>query len=453
MTESVVIIGAGVGGLSLSALLAQQGIRSKIYEKSAKIGGRTSSMMYKNHILDNGFHIMPFYTQSAIYQIFKKIGIETSLKLSKVDDIAFYTDDGFHKYPKGIVDLLRLSMIPLKSRVSLLKILLPIAFTSIKKTESWDDVPLTESTKNLDAKTNAFFEAICMLAFADSAKNISLGEFARTIIRANPFKGGTSEFAYPQDGGYDMISKVLLHYAQKRNCSLYLQSPIKKIIVQDQQVVGIIDSNQKFIDTNCVVISYPAYNAINQLFDKDIFDKDFVNKINKLNETTAVVEVHFALSKKLDKRHVVFPVGSHHTAKGIFFISNMTPKVSPKGEHLIISGTPVPPSYVKNPFKIREIVDQMKKEINEIYPEFEESLLWERPMAWSLVESVVKKPGMVWKSKMPHSVEAVKGLFFVGDSTISYGIGTDSAAHSSILCLPKILKYIKTTKPVITPLS
>lgn len=451
MTGSVVIIGAGVGGLSLSALLAQQGIPSTIYEKSQKIGGRTASMMYKNHILDNGFHIMPFYTQSAIYKIFKKIGIESSLKLSKVDDIAFYSEGDFHRYPKGIADLLRLSMIPLKSRISLLKILLPIAFTSIKKTESWDDVPLTESTKNLDTKTNAFFEAICMLAFADSAKNISLGEFARTIIRANPFKGGTSEFAYPQDGGYDMISKILLHYALKKNCSLYLQSPIKKIIVKGQQVVGIIDSTQKFIETNCVVVSYPAYHAINQLFDQGVFDKDFVNKINKLNETTAVVEVHFALSKKLDERHVVFPVGSHQTAKGIFFISNMTPKVSPKGEHLIISGTPVPTSYVKNPSKIREIVEQMKKEINEIYPEFEESLLWERPMAWSLVESVVKKPGMVWKSKMPHSIEAVKGLFFVGDSTISYGIGTDSAAHSAILCLPKVMEYIKTKKDMIAP--
>ena len=53
--------------------------------------------------------------------------------------------------------------------------------------------------------------------------------------------------------------------------------------------------------------------------------------------------------------------------------------------------------------KINEIVVNMKKEINEIYPDFEKSLLWERPMAWNLVESVVKKPGMVWKSKMPHS--------------------------------------------------
>ena len=85
----------------------------------------------------------------------------------------------------------------------------------------------------------------------------------------------------------------------------------------------------------------------------------------------------------------------------------------------------------------------MKKEINMIYPNFLTSLLWERPMAWNLVESVVKKPGLVWKAKMPHQVPNVKGLFFVGDSTMSYGIGTDSAAHSSILCLPKIQAFMK----------
>jgi len=447
MDNKVVIIGAGVSGLTLSAMLSKKNILSTIYEKSGKVGGRTTSALYRNHVLDNGFHIMPFYTQSSIYKIFKEIGIESQLELAKVSRISFYSDGEFYLYPKGIADLLRLSMIPLKSRLSLLRILLPMAFASMKKTESWDDIPLTHATKNLDEKTSAFFEAVCMLAFADSARNISLGEFARTIIRANPFKGGTSEFAYPQKGGYDEISKVLANYIEKRGSTLLLNSAIKKIVVEDNHVKGFIDSKGKFVGAGCIVISFPAYLAINQLFDQGVFDEKFVQKINKLNDTTAVVEVHFAMSKKLDDRHVVFPAGCNYTSKGIFFISNMTPKVSPKGEHLIISGTPVPPSYVKDASKIRQIVQVMKSEINKIYPDFEASLLWERPMAWNLVESVVKKPGMVWKSKMPHSVKSIKGLFFIGDSTRSYGIGTDSAAHSSILCLPKILEYLEERNP------
>ena len=442
MVKSICIIGAGIGGLTLASLLVRNNHPVKIIEKHSKLGGRTTSMKFRGHILDNGFHIMPFYKKSAIFSVFKKIGIQNRLKLATVDKIAFFSDTGFHKYPKGIIDLLQLSLIPLKSRIRLLNILLPMAFTSIKKTESWDDLSLTEITKKLDSNTNAFFEAVCMLAFADTAEHISLGEFARTIIRANPFKGGTSEFAYPEDGGYDSISKILSDYILEKNGEIYLNKSVKKIIIENSIVTGIITSDNDFIQSDCVVVSYPAYVAINELFEKNIIDDKFVEKINRLDKKTAVVEVHFALNSKLDSKQIVFPVGDNYTTKGIFFISNITPSVSPPGEHLIITGTPVHPSVADDPKKIKTIVDDMKKEISSIYPKFTSSLLWERPMAWKLVESVVKEPGMVWKSKMPHEIPGIKGLFFVGDSTISYGIGTDSAAHSSLLCYPKIISYL-----------
>ena len=447
MQDKIYIIGAGVGGLTAGALLANHGKTVHILEKSSKLGGRTASMVYKNHILDNGFHIMPFYKKSAIFSVLKKIGIESRLKLAKVDDIAFHSDTGFHKYPKGMGDLLQLSLIPFKSRIRLLKLLLPMAFTSIEKTEEWDEKSLTEITEKLDLDTKAFFEAVCMLAFADTADHISLGEFARTIIRANPFKGGTSEFAYPDDGGYDSISKVLSDYILEKNGTVQTKQKVKKIVIENSKVVGIvlenIPGNDEFVPTDCVVVSYPAYMALNQLFDKDAIDRNFVEKINRLDKKTAVVEVHFALNSKIDNRQVVFPVGDDYTTKGIFFISNITPSVSPAGEHLIIAGTPVESSVADDPKKIKEIVQMMKNEISSIYPDFTTSLLWERPMAWKLVESVVKEPGMVWKSKMPHQISGIDGLFFVGDSTISYGIGTDSAAHSSILCHPLIESYLK----------
>lgn len=220
MVKPICIIGAGIGGLTTGVLLANEGYTVKIVERNSKLGGRTVSMKFRNHILDNGFHIMPFYKKSAIFTVLKLVGIENRLNLATVDKISFFSDTGFHKYPKGMGDLMRLSLIPFKSRISLLKILLPMAFASMQKTESWDNLSLTEVTKNLDPKSNAFFEAVCMLAFADSSEHISLGEFARTIIRANPFKGGTSEFAYPVDGGYDSISKVLANFIQEKMVKL-----------------------------------------------------------------------------------------------------------------------------------------------------------------------------------------------------------------------------------------
>ena len=439
--KSILIIGAGVGGLSIGTLLVNAGHKVSIYEKAERLGGRTASIKFKNHILDNGFHIMPFYKKSAIYDILKSANIVSKLKLAIVDKIAFY-DGNFHTYPKGIIDILRMSLIPLKSRFSLLKILLPMAFASMEKAEQMDQTPLTEVTKKLDSHSRTFFDAVCMLAFADTTDHISLGEFARTIIRANPFKGGTSEFAYPDMGGYDRISEVMGNYIQENNSSVNLGVTVKKILVEDAKVTGVLLSDGNTIESDCVIISYPAYHAINQLFDEGIFDDDFVKHTNRLNKTTSVVEVHFALTKQLDTRQVVFPVGENYTSKGIFFISNITPSVSPKGEHLIIVGTPVKPEETDNQQRIKEIVSKMKEELAAIYPDFNNVLLWERPMAWKLVEAVVKEPGLVWKNKMPHSVPHAKGLFFVGDSTISYGIGTDSAAHSAILAYPKITKFL-----------
>ena len=445
--SEVVVIGAGIGGLSTGALLSNEGISVKIFEKSSRVGGRTASMVYRNHILDNGFHIMPFYKTSAVYQVLEKIGIASKLKLALVDDISFFKDKKFFKYPKGIADILRLSIIPVSSRIKLLCILFPMAFSSMKKAEELDGKSLTEITDRLDKNTKAFFDAVCMLAFADTPEHVSLGEFVRTIIRANPFKGGTSEFAYPEEGGYDKICQRLSDFVIEKNNQVKLNSPIKKILINDDNKVrGVLNSQGELVKADSVVVAYPAYIAVKQLFDEGVFDQKFLNKVEKLNKTTSVVETHFCTSEKIDGRQIVFPTGQGYTSKGIFFISNMTDKVSPPGEHLLMAGTPVPSEHTESPEKIREISRKMREEIAGIYPSFEKSLLWERPMAWRLVEAVAKEPGMVWKQKMPHEIDGIKGLYFVGDSTISYGIGTDSAAHSSLLCHPKIMNQLTAGK-------
>lgn len=67
-----------------------------------------------------------------------------------------------------------------------MRILIPMAYRRMEDTEHYDSASLTEITKDLDNRTRGFFEAICMLAFADSPEH---GEFMRTIIRANPLRG------------------------------------------------------------------------------------------------------------------------------------------------------------------------------------------------------------------------------------------------------------------------
>ena len=450
MTKKAIIIGAGISGLCIGAILVKHGINVEIYEKMSKVGGRTVSTIFKNHILDNGFHIMPFYKKSSLYEVLKILNIHNLLKLSKVSEISFYHEKKFYKYPKGLIDFLTLSLLPFKNRLEVLKLIVPMAFTSIRQSEKMDHVPLSHFTNKLkDKKSNSFFDAICMLAFADTQEHVAVGEFIRTIIKANPFRGGTSEFGYPSKGGYDTISKLLAQYITSFTGSkIILNETIKRIIIKDGKAEGIVkrsnSTSSSIIKGDCVIVSSPAYLAIHELLDKNIFDKNFINSVNKLNKSTSVIETHYALSKNIEKKQqIVFPTSSSFTTKGIFFISNITESVSPKGEYLVLTGTPVTRKEASSSNIIMTIKEKMKNDICEIYPKFDKFLIWERTMSWQLVESVSKEPGLVWKQKMPHVTGDIKGLFFVGDSTISYGIGTDAAAHSALLCYPKILSCLK----------
>ena len=449
MTKKVIIIGAGISGLCIGAVLVNHGINVEIYEKMSKVGGRTVSTIFKNHILDNGFHIMPFYKKSALYQVLQLLNIHNLLKLSKVSDIFFYHEKEFFKYPKGLMDFLTLSLLPFRNRFQVLKLIMPMAFATLKQSEKMDHMPLSELTKKLDKKSNSFFDAICMLAFADTKEHVAVGEFIRTIIKANPFRGGTSEFGYPSEGGYDTISKLLAQYITSFTGSkIIVNGIVNRIIIKDDKAIGIEKSSNslssEIIKGDCVIVSSPAYLAIRDLFDQNILGKNFIKNVNRLNKSTSVIETHYGLSKNIEKkqRQIVFPTSSSSTVKGIFFISNITRSVSPKGEYLLLAGTPVTRSEAYSSNYKSRIKEKMKKDISDIYPNFENCLIWEKTMAWQIVESVSKEPGLVWKQKMPHTIDNIKGLFFVGDSTISYGIGTDAAAHSALLCYPKVLSFL-----------
>lgn len=442
---SVLVVGAGVSGLCTAALLCRAGVRGVVVlERSQRVGGRTASSRYRGHILDNGFHIMPFYKASALYRVLADTGAAGGLELARVTDIAFATGRGrFARYPRGIADLLRLETMPLRSRLGLLRAILPMAFSTMGAAARLDRAPLSDVVGRLDAGARPFFEAVCMLAFADVPERVSLGEFVRTMIRANPFRGGTSEFAYPAQGGYDRICGALARYVRASGGRIITGTAVQRVVVEGGRAAGVEAADGATIESDCTVVSLPAYEAARRLFGDGDLDAGFRRRVAGLERTTAVVETHFCTSERVDRRQVVFPVGAGRTARGLFFISNIAPAVSPEGEHLMMAGTPVDASDARSAARTREISGRMKEEICELYPAFEKSVLWERPSAWSLVESVAKEPGAVWKDKAPHARAGVDGLFFVGDSTVSYGIGTDSAAHSSQLCHPLIMRFLK----------
>jgi hypothetical protein len=93
-----------------------------------------------------------------------------------------------------------------------------------------------------------------------------------------------------------VFSSVLAVLAAILENSFTSSHVLREVLVENGKIRGLLTLDEECIECDCVIVSYPAYQAINQLFEANIFDNQFISKVNRLNKTTSVVEVHFALS-------------------------------------------------------------------------------------------------------------------------------------------------------------
>jgi len=78
----VVVIGAGLGGLSCGAALAKQGKKVKVLEKHAVPGGYCSSFRRKGFIFDSSIHFLMGECEAGgwVYEAVKELDLLDEIK-------------------------------------------------------------------------------------------------------------------------------------------------------------------------------------------------------------------------------------------------------------------------------------------------------------------------------------------------------------------------------------
>lgn len=78
MTYDVVVVGAGIGGLTLAALLAKRGINVCILERQSQVGGCIGRIELGGLDFEPGMGIYPGWGNGEIYdQLFSELQFET----------------------------------------------------------------------------------------------------------------------------------------------------------------------------------------------------------------------------------------------------------------------------------------------------------------------------------------------------------------------------------------
>jgi len=459
--NKVIIIGAGISGLTTGALLSNKGYNVKIFEKEQIIGGRALTFEGTDITLDKYKKILPRFNMSIA---FSEPSIENIFSKKMIN--GYKLDLGYHAIGGGVlsnvnsvlsefnehVDFLESYVgfvkkdgynYPFLSKADKLKILpniLKLLFASEKTLKKLDKVSMTDTIKQYGkGKMKLILEVFSRsITTLNNLDKISTGEMFRA--QRNLYKG-SKPVGYPV-GGLESISNKFEEIIKKNDGEIILGKKVENIIVKDGKAKGVIVNGEEH--PSDFVVSSILVKDLFKIADTKHFPKEYVKYLKSLigtaslcayyslkNIPTEIVGKTFHFLERnigIDGNDVVGMID--------FMSSSEKSKLNPKNEFLVQSYVICTPDEAKNPLVLKKLRKLLDINLNRLIPDYKSNLNWAiYPAIWHL-DGVAK----TIESDKPEIVTPVKNLFLVGDCVKAPGIGFNCALNSARILSDEILK-------------
>ena len=426
----VIVIGAGLGGLTAALFLASKGLDVAIIEKENYVGGRASSVKHKGFIMDRGavyLLLVGRYLKTCLAR-----GCIPSTDMIPTDKHTIYIKNGnkislnFTTAPSLLNSFLKFNLIPKreKFRLSTLRFfyLCLTAFREIKIDYSnWKKYNLMNAR---DYLSNYFSEKTIDDVFEPPSRTFLLAPLkevssAMFFILLGCLLDPKNNLYHPR-GGIGNISdclhkKVLMHEVKVFRA--------KVTSIQKKNSFIIKCSNGKKYFSRAVVSDIPTteLSKITPLLKKS---KD-LNRIKYVSN----ICINIALKKPLNKlksNHIVFVLDK---GTPIVFVGECTSKnkcLAPSGKGLLY--TLCSPSfsarYIKKDEKI--IMEKIENKLRQHFKDYDQKYLFHKIFKW---ENALPLLNEDYFDRLGQVTTDVDGLFICGDCVY---IGLDGVTKSGI---------------------
>ncbi|MFX1444982.1 MAG: phytoene desaturase family protein [Promethearchaeota archaeon] len=453
-----IIIGSGVGGTGIGALLASEGLKILLIEKNDIIGGRCSTYSKEGFKLDVGIHSFGRTSKGPLGKILNMIEMQHAVEwvLARNPGPRWYHKGQFWAFPRELKNF-----VPDSDFSIIMKLFRDVL--RIKDTQKFDNISvkswLSEYTDN--NLIHSFISIFSSIYLVTPYYLASAGEFIRCLSSLSK----DLSLGYPK-GGCIAIPLAFTEGIKKDGGVVKINVSAEKIVVKHEKVQGVELNNGQFVSSRIVISNAGIRETVNKLVGRDYFEKKFLEYIDNLKYSMSAVTFKMALKRPITEYKVIslFNLEDHESKfrsilKGNvpndvdLFIpvpSNYDSNLAPKGKQLIMAGTAVSPEDFEK-HKEKWIKNSMKS-LEMVFPELSENLLWMDITSPKDIDLLAGKEGTVVGiaqsvgqvgSHRPSSIVPIEGLYLVGGDAGGWGIGTELAAQSAIDCAEIILSNPK----------
>jgi phytoene desaturase len=323
--KTVIIVGAGIGGIATSIALANKGFRVSIYEKRSIPGGRCGHFTRDGHRFDIGATLV---LMPSIYRdVFQYLGLnfDQDLTLKSLEDIyTIYFDKerklSFTRDEKRMKEQLEAfepnSYSSYKSYIKTGYEYYRIAISKLlgrNYYSLWEFLNLANLLRMIRMKTYIRHSNYVKRFFRDpdlqrafSFQNIYVGQSpyqAPAFFSMLPAVELTEGTVFPTEGIYGIVRK-LKDTALKCGVKFYFHKTVEEILIEDKAVKGIklVDGTVK--EADLVVINADLPNAYRNLLP----DKRKLRRLDKKRYSCSAFVFHWGIDKAFNKlgHHSIF---------------------------------------------------------------------------------------------------------------------------------------------------
>lgn len=476
MTSKIVIIGSGIGGSGIGALLATSTKANiELFERDKILGGRCASYekmdaQGRTWKFDIGCHIFSTCDKGPLGEILQRCG--KTLQWS-------YTQNPGPRV--NVMGIELSSVTKIKKRKSTPEKTAPAPNFSahakampIEDTWQYDAMPLINYLDNFYGSTKGQINKIMFsmqagVCFGTDPQSTSTGEFLR-CIGDNARK---MSMGYPL-GGTGAIPEAFCEAIKEKSGKIFLgkEGNVKKIVVEDNKVKGVeAGPDNAFHEADIVIANSDIKTTVLKLIGEQHLPRDYVKYVKDLKWGGQVCSVKLGVDTiltdqkmltyvpKMKESDVIGQIMNpkadikswnlaklgvpEKTALLIVPISNHDPALAPEGCQNIHA---VSPTAFGNLVKWSH-ADEKKWEqtcLNtffSLWPEMEKHIVIQDFVSTSLLEARFGKEGAgtgIAQSidqvggKRPSMVSPIDGLYYCSGDAGGWGIGTELPARAAL---------------------
>jgi phytoene dehydrogenase-like protein len=458
--KKVIVVGTGIGGAGVSALLAKEGADVLILERNAFAGGKAASFDREGFVYDSGVHWLVRGERGPLGEIAREVGA----------GIEFHaTNEGVRFSMGGRTGTLPADM---EDENSMKAFFSELGVRPENVSGAWaffEDVMREKSTPELE-KLDRVSLADYVMQFVSDEMFFSLIEaFTGIYMVIGPRQSSAGEFiiclsshirgkslSYPL-GGMRAVPLAYLKAAKNRGGEVRYTSPVQRIVVEGGRVKGV--EADGFIAAD-MVISNAGMKETVALAGHHHFPDDYRKLTDSFRLSYGAVSVKYALDAEVVKPHIIFyypdmsdpKLAARQAAIFIPVPSAVDPSLAPPGCQMVLVASLVPQG-LEDPEEEDRLCEVVTRRVEntmvDLFPDIENHVIWKmRTNTRYIAEISGRKTGEVIGiaqnrfqvgRNRPENQTPVAGLFLVGADTGGRGVGTEMAADSA-LTLWRILK-------------